>query len=327
MNRKILLAIAAATACAAFPWDAWQLKPLEPEGSSRPASRASSHEAVKLAPPRTAQDPASPRRDAAMLAVHHAPALERLQYLLGTKGDGSYATRFEALRLLGRDLKPDELEALYAFVEKTPAPKLKPAEEAALKNDILNLLRNQATPPAGLADLLLKMQADPAQPQVMRDYALQHLSECYGETSGHVEKKRIEAAFWEAAGQTKGSIPGTSMLALYRFAGSNPGIDRARLGQQALDAAGNGACDATVRTTALQVCSLLGVSQAGETAMELVRADGTPAPLKISALAALGDLGGPEAATALKQVAEGNDERLKVPARAALERITKRLGL
>ena len=69
-----------------------------------------------------------------------------------------YEARNVALRSIARrrDLSADDIAALMEYVASTNYV-LRVDREAALKNDVLNLLRNQASPPEGLAEMLMEM--------------------------------------------------------------------------------------------------------------------------------------------------------------------------
>ena len=63
--------------------------------------------------------------------------------------------------------------------------------EAALKNDVFNLLRNQRRQPEGLADLLLDVVASKQCAPVIIDYCIQHLGAMVGSISDNTTKARI----------------------------------------------------------------------------------------------------------------------------------------
>ena len=76
-------------------------------------------------------------------------------------GESAVADRYEArnnaLRSIARrrDLSEEDVAALMEYVAATGCV-MHVEREAALKNDVLNLLRNQKRQPEGLVDLLLK---------------------------------------------------------------------------------------------------------------------------------------------------------------------------
>ena len=87
-----------------------------------------------------------------------------------------YDLRNDALRSIARhrDLPADDVAALMVYVAATDCV-MRVEREAALKNDVLNLLRSQKRQPEGLADLLLEMVASKQYAPVVVDYCIQHL--------------------------------------------------------------------------------------------------------------------------------------------------------
>jgi hypothetical protein len=78
------------------------------------------------------------------------------------------------------------------------------------------------------------------------------------------------------------------------------------------------------RITALQVCAQLGVKDVLPLALQFAES-AKSIPLRVSAIAAVGQLGGAEVTAYLENLAAGNDARLAVPARAALQRRARQL--
>ena len=144
------------------------VRPVQTKGVAVPS-------ASRAAQPRTAVDSEDVSVAVAVVCGHEATTADR------------YEARNAALRSLARcrDLNADDVQALMAYL-RTTGGALHVEREAALKNDVLNLLRNQATLPDGLADLLMEMFACKAQPSEVRDYALQHL--------GALQKDDLEAS-------------------------------------------------------------------------------------------------------------------------------------
>ena len=126
-----------------------------------------------------------------------------------------YEARNDALRSIARrrDLPENDVAALMEYVAATDCV-MRVEREAALKNDVLNLLRNQKRQPEGLADLLLEMVASKQYAPVIIDYCIQHLGAMVGSASDDPTKARIREAFVAAAKDTAEAYSGTALYSL-----------------------------------------------------------------------------------------------------------------
>lgn len=86
--------------------------------------------------------------------------------------------------------------------------------EAALKNDVFNLLRNQRRQPEVLADLLLDVVASKQCAPVIIDYCIQYLGAMVGSISDNTTKARIRETFVAAAKDIGETYPGTALYSL-----------------------------------------------------------------------------------------------------------------
>ncbi len=259
--------------------------------------------------------------------VYQASPSDRLAYLLGETGDGRYSTREAALKLLDPHLSSETITRLLDFLrEVSPLVGMNALEQAALKNDVMNVLRNQQVPPAGLTQTLLDIYADSNQPEVMRDYSLQHVAKWYLNGASDSDKPLIVEALKQGTQQNHGSIPGTSLLALTQMSDGNP-KQQHELQQIALQLTQSPSSNPLTVTTALQICARLQVKEAYPTALQIAQSSSMADSVRISAIAALGDLGDAQSKVLLQGWVQGNDFRLRVPAAAALKRLTARLSL
>jgi HEAT repeat protein len=156
----------------------------------------------------------------------------------------------------------------------------------------------------------------------MRSYALQHMMLWYGDAEAS-EKGQIREVLWEAIGKSESSIPGTALLALLHLSQDNAEFDPPRISEIALKLAQDERSAEITRITALQVCAQNHVDAIVPTALDIALHSGS-IPLKMSAIAALGDVAGLEAKSLLDQMALGQDERLRLAAESALARWNKR---
>ena len=87
-----------------------------------------------------------------------------------------YEARNDALRSIARrrDLPEDDVAALLAYL-RSADDAMRVERVAALKNDVMNLLRNQEPLAEGLAETLIGMLEGREHPPVVIDYCIQHL--------------------------------------------------------------------------------------------------------------------------------------------------------
>lgn len=280
-----------------------------------------------------ATNPATSRLPIAHLAksapgpVFAAPAVvpEWIKPVLAPVPGRSFAERVNVLRARTANLADDEIKSFYTYL-LTPAHSddENRSDENWLRNVMLDRLAGQPELPAGLPVVLISIYQDPEQDVVMRDYAIQHMNPAYDRASTD-DKAALNQALWQAAGETDSSIAGTALLALSDLAQSNAEFDRNQIAQTALKLAGDDSCGELARITAVQLCGQMGVPQASALIQQLAQQAGS-IPLRISAIAALGDLGDQGAETFLQEIAAGSEDRLKPAAETALKRLKKRLG-
>jgi hypothetical protein len=213
-----------------------------------------------------------------------------------------------------------------------------------IKNDVILALKSQEPAPGELPGVLLSMFYDQAQDPVIRNYALQHLGTWYERVA---EKTQVLDALWAGTADIDASIQGTALIGLGRLAqgkaasqprpagaaGSQPDSpnlgavpDTARLTMVASTLATDSAANDVARLTALQVCAELGIKDVLPAAASLAEGAAST-PLRMSAVAAVGALGGPDQASLLNRLLTAPDTRIQTTARAALRRLeTRRNG-
>ena len=126
-----------------------------------------------------------------------------------------YEERNDALRSIMRErhLPTNDVAALTDWLASTNDV-LRVERLAALKNDVMNLLRSQITPPPDFADTLVAMFEGGDHPPAVLDYCIQHLGALQGDIKDHAQRLRIRALFVEAAGRTNQPYAGTALYAL-----------------------------------------------------------------------------------------------------------------
>lgn len=132
---------------------------------------------------------------------------------------------------------------------------------AALKNDVMNLLRAQEPPPPAFADTLAAMFESEAHSPAVLDYSIQHLGAMQGDIAPESRRLRLRFLLVKAANRTKLPYAGTALYAL------------------AEDASATSAQKAELRRLTLALCSLDANAVARIAAVQLAGIVGTP-PLR-----------------------------------------------
>jgi hypothetical protein len=252
---------------------------------------------------------------------HSTNALSPLIATAVGQSDGrDFASRLDAVSRLGSHLSLEKRAALYSYLRNSSEENwLRPGQSFALKNDILNKLREQATPPQELTSVLLKLFGDESQPLVMRDYALQHLAPWYSRVDAPQQKQILEQ-LRAASNETTQTYAGTALLALDRLARENPEADLPPFSNGVLRLIEDATANLLARITAVQLSGHIGLAEAQHAVEAIVGDHGQPKTLRIAAVAALGGFRGNEAHALLLTAARGFDEPLKVAAVSALNR-------
>jgi hypothetical protein len=128
---------------------------------------------------------------------------------------GRYEARNDALRSIARrrDLPEKDVAALMAYLRSKDSA-MRVERVAALKNDVMNLLRNQEPPPKGLTDTLIAMFRSGKHPPAVLDYCIQHLGAMQCEITDDALRRRIREIFVFVARQTRQPYAGTALYSL-----------------------------------------------------------------------------------------------------------------
>ena len=126
-----------------------------------------------------------------------------------------YEARNDALRSIARrrDLAKNDVDALMAYL-RSKDNAMRSERIAALKNDVMNLLRNQEPPPKGLTEALIAMFRSGKHPPAVLDYCIQHLGAMQGEITDDSLRRRIRETFIFAARQTRQPYVGTALYSI-----------------------------------------------------------------------------------------------------------------
>ena len=246
----------------------------------------------------------------------------------------AYDRRLAAVEaMVGKKPSDADREGLYAFLRQKSGLDNGQLEQV-VKNKLMDVLCAMNPPPPGLLDLLTQIYHDPDQNAVLRDYAVQHVAAFYQQleiatdvnpqekSAGLAEARKI---LWDALSETDSSIAGTALLGLTRLSRESPeAFDPRQIAGVAQEMAGAATSGELTRITAIQVCAQLNAQDALPVIQAAVQ-NGQTMTVRISAIGALGRLGGAEQIPLLNHVLQDAEERLKLPAQQALKQIENRL--
>jgi hypothetical protein len=211
-------------------------------------------------------------------------------------------------------LSPRDRQALCEFLLQNSIP-----EEVSeplwieTKNEAWNRLRNEPESRETFQTIVRSVLEDHSQPEVFRNYAVQHLGAWVAERNGGAED--IER-LWDLAAEVGTSVGGTALIALCHAALETGGLPLSKVGSAAAATVSNGAaCEASL-IAALQLTGELGGALVREPALRIVQDTSRAVPVRIAALAALHEERGSRAVE--KRVSEweaGADPRLQKAAR------------
>lgn len=241
----------------------------------------------------------------------------------------------DQLKLRNKTLTTEECRILFEFLGLS-YPDIPPQRLAGIKNEVLHILRGQPNLPAPWDQMLASLFQDRGQAGVVRDYALQHLFTWYEEMPGGAKNLggekalgRMTGIFWQALKESDSEIAGTALLGLCYLTEQKLFSDRERLSMDALAIVQNDRASVQSRLTALQVCARLGLKEAVPIALELAQG-AKSLPIRCSAIAALGSLGGETELATLKSMIKGSNADLELAIARAIDQLMlskKGLGL
>lgn len=236
------------------------------------------------------------------------------------KGDArDFRSRLDALARLDKDLSEEAIQMLYAYL-RDPAEEsdLRPGQAFALKNEILNVLRDQKTAPPTLTRVLTALCKDESQPLVIRDYALQHLAPWYLKIDA-TQREQVVLALTDAAQEINQSYAGTALLALDRIRREqSPSSDLPALDSLVLELLNQPTANLLARISAVQLSGDLHIQSASESLETMARDEQAPPTLRIAATRALGGMESPNVPDFLQGLLRTDDSRLAMAAQAAL---------
>ena len=233
-----------------------------------------------------------------------------------------YAARNDALRAIARNrnLPTNDVAALTAWIASTNDV-LREERLAALKNDVMNLLRNQKPAPPDFADTLIAMFESGDHPPAVLDYCIQHLGAMQGDIADEDLRLRIRALLVKAAGRINQPYAGTALYALAEDESTTPAQD-AELRRLTL-ALCSPAANAIARISAIQLAGQRGYAEALPLLRETLSASRRDAVTDIVCIGSLGLLGTADDIPLLRRFA-AMGPRYPTAAETAISRIEKR---
>lgn len=235
-----------------------------------------------------------------------------------------YEARNAAIRSLSRrrDLGVNDVRVLMEYLRTTDGA-LRIEREAALKSDVLNLLRNQAMLPEGFVGLLMEMFVCNGQPSIVRDYALQHLGAL---PKGDLDARRrqdVRDLFVAAAKDIREPLAGTALYSLSDD-GQMSAAQEAELRQLTVAACG-AAANPLARMSALQLAGERGYREVVPVVRNLLDGARRDAVTDTVAVGTLGLLGGRDDLSRLERLKTRGGQRLRPAVERAIQRIEERL--
>ena len=257
-------------------------------------------------------------------AVPEGPASDFIRTVCGLDAASAdrYEARNDALRSVARrrDLASDDVALLMSYVESTNCI-LRVEREAALRNDVLNLLRNQVPVPTGLSALLIGMVERGGYDPAILDYCVQHLGALWPDIRDDVRRNRVRDLLVLTARDISNPCAGTALYSLAE--GIGPGKDDGLLRRLTLAACAKDA-NPLVRLSALQLAGERGYREALPSALAVLCGSRRDAVLDTVAAGTVGLLGDASDLKALENLRQKGGRRIRVAVDAAVARINDR---
>ena len=232
-----------------------------------------------------------------------------------------YEARNDALRSVARrrDLPEGDVVALMDYLASTNDV-LRVERVAALKNDVMNLLRSQEPPPANLADTLIALFEGGEHPPAVLDYCVQHLGAMQGEITDDATRRRIREVLVGAARRAGQSYAGTALYSLADDRRATP-AQESELKRLTL-ALCRPEANSAARIAAIQLAGERGYAEALPILRRTLSGERRDAVLDIVAIGSVGILGDIGDIALLSRFS--SDSRRATAADVAVKRITER---
>ena len=231
-----------------------------------------------------------------------------------------YEARNYALRSIARrrDMPEKDVAALIAYL-RTADNAMRVERVAALKNDVMNLLRSQEPLPKGLAETLMGIFEGGKHPPAVIDYCIQHLGAMLDELD-EKGRLRVRAVLAKAAKRTKQPYAGTALYSLAEDARATPAQDKELKGLAL--ALCKPEANHAARIAAIQLAGERGFADALPVLREILSAPSRDAVLDTVCIGSIGLLGTADDIALIERFK--GDSRRSAAVEAAIRRINER---
>lgn len=281
-----------------------------------PASVARGHETVRVVSIGCDTVRRSPSRPlaGASAAVDVVCGLDR-------KTAGRYASRISAFRSIAgrRDLSSEDVSVLMDYVASTNDT-MSAELVAGLKNEVLNLLRNQNPVPDRLAGLMMDMIDSGDYDATIVDYCIQHLGAMWRDFATEGMRERARNVFVSAASCKSRPYAGTALYSLADEKGA-PAEYKAKLRRLTVAIACDPAANRLARISAIQLAARKGYAEVLPSARKTIAEVRPDAVLAMVSVGAIGSLGCAADIPALECLRERCGHRLNTAIDAALAKL------
>lgn len=247
-------------------------------------------------------------------------ASDKIKRIMNKTNGLKFRERLRLVNSLPRNLSEDDRKALYYYLkyEKNNI------NTHVMKNDMLNILRDQKTPPDELTDVMLDLFYDKSQDIVIRSYALQHMRPWY--LDERMQDPAIRQAFYDGLEEKENEIAGVALLALNYMAEQDTDFDKNIISQKAAEMAADENTYILTRISAVSISGRMKNPEALETIRNLTSTT-QPMALKLSAIASLGELGDHKDIYTLQKISSSGKRPFSTAAKAALKKIKNKLNI
>ncbi len=240
--------------------------------------------------------------------------------------DSGAVERFRHLSEITGTLSDHEVDECCRFLSEVRSiDGIRDGMLDTIKNALINRLSAQINAIPQLSNALLVIQYDASQSDVMRDYAIQHLSDCFDSLP---DPESVKAAFWARTDEGKATIGATALLALNRI-GEDHKLTQIELRQLEAKAQALLASVTATEPSKMAGLEILRRNKSNQTlkwAKELLHSQ-LSYPLTVASIGAIGELGGAPEAALLADFKPGAPTRYASTLTTALQAIEGRLPI
>jgi len=284
---------------------------------SVPASRRALEHAPRAQEP-VLPGPPVPDAPAFSLIQPEGPDPSSMAFIMGQDAAAGMEDRVKPISTLGNDLTRDEINSLYRLMAKHEGQDpLHTGPLNVLKNEAAEVLLRQTAMPLHYAGNLVAMFLDSGYDPVWRDYCEQFLGRSFSRQT-HADKMMVARCLWHIVESMNGPIAGTALIALQRNAGDS-GIARQQVKDLSYRWLTTDGTHQDIVITALQVSAEMG-DQRILAAARTFAATGS-LRTRISAIAAIGQLGEHSDRALLEMYIKQGNATVRGAAKAALKRL------